>query len=45
MGVSDKFIRAVYEDSKGNYYIGCFLEGGLIKINPKAKAYKVYRTY
>ena len=25
MGVSDKFIRAVYEDSKGNYYIGCFV--------------------
>ena len=28
MGVSDKFRRAVYEDSKGNYYIGGFLEGG-----------------
>ena len=44
MGVSDKFIRAVFEDSKGNYYIGCFLDGGLIKINPKTKEYKVYRN-
>ena len=44
MGVSDKFIRAVYEDSKGNYYIGCFLEGGLIKINPNTKEYKIYKT-
>ena len=44
MGVSDKFIRAVYEDLKGNYYIGCFLEGGLIKINPKTKKYKIYKN-
>ena len=44
MGVSDKFIRAVYEDSKGNYYIGCFLEGGLIKINPNNKEYKIYKN-
>lgn len=44
MGISDKFIRAVYEDSKGNYYIGCFLEGGLIKINPNTKEYKIYKN-
>ncbi|WP_195251931.1 sensor histidine kinase [Romboutsia sp. 1001713B170207_170306_H8] len=44
IGVSDKFIRAVYEDSKGNYYIGCFLEGGLIKINPDTKEYKIYQN-
>ena len=44
MGVSDKFIRAVYEDSKGNYYIGCFLDGGLIKINPNTKEYKIYKN-
>lgn len=44
MGVSDKFIRDVYEDSKGNYYIGCFLEGGLIKINPNTKEYKIYKN-
>ena len=44
IGVSDKFIRAVYEDSKGNYYIGCFLEGGLIKINPNTKEYKIYKN-
>ena len=44
MGVSDKFIRAVYEDSKGNYYIGCFLVFGLIKINPNTKEYKIYKN-
>ena len=44
MGVSDKFIGAIYEDSKGNYYIGCFQGGGLIKINPKAKKYKIYKN-
>lgn len=44
IGVSDKFIRAIYEDSNGNYYIGCFLEGGLIKINPHTKEYKIYKN-
>lgn len=44
IGVSDKFIRAIYEDSNGNYYIGCFLEGGLIKINPDTKEYKIYKN-
>ena len=43
MEVSDKFIR-IYEDSKGNYYIGCFLEGGLIKFNPNTKEYKIYKN-
>lgn len=33
MEVTDKFIGSIYEDSKGNYYIGCFLGGGLIKFN------------
>ena len=44
IGVSDKFVRAVYEDSNGNYYIGCFLDGGLIKINPKTKKYTIYKN-
>ena len=44
MGVDDKNVGAVYEDSNGNYYIGCFLHGGLIKINPDTKEYKVYRN-
>ncbi len=44
IGVSDKFIGAIYEDSKGNYYIGCFLGGGLIKINPNTKEYKIYKN-
>ena len=44
MGMIDKFIRAIYEDSKGNYYIGCFLEGGLIKIDPNTKICKIYQN-
>ena len=44
IGISDKFVRAVYEDSSGNYYIGCFLDGGLIKINPKTKKYTIYKN-
>ena len=44
MGIDDKSIRAVYEDSKGNYYLGCFLNGGLIKINTVTKEYKIYKN-
>ena len=44
IGTSDKFISALHEDSKGNYYIGCFLEGGLIKFNSNTKEYKVYKN-
>ena len=44
IGVSDKFIGAIYEDSRENYYIGCFLGGGLIKINPNTKEYKIYKN-
>ena len=43
-GITDKFISAFYEDSRGNYYIGCFLGGGLIKYNPTTKDYKVYNN-
>ncbi|MFY9533245.1 ATP-binding protein, partial [Clostridium sp.] len=44
IGMMDKFIRAIYEDSQGNYYIGCFLEGGLIKIDPNTKTCKIYQN-
>ena len=44
VGVSDKFIGSIYEDSKGNYYIGYFLDGGLIKFNPNTKEYKIYKN-
>lgn len=44
LGIKEKFIRTIYEDSKGNYYIGCFLNEGLIKINPKNKTSKLYKN-
>ena len=44
IGMVDKFIRAIYEDSAGNYYIGCFLEGGLIKIDPNTRECKIYQN-
>ena len=25
--IDDKYIRVIYEDSKGNYWIGCFIDG------------------
>ena len=43
-GVSDTFIRSIFQDSAGEYYIGCFLGGGLIRINPKTNSVKVYRS-
>ena len=39
-----KVKRIKNEDSRGNYYIGCFLGGGLIKYNPTTKDYKVYNN-
>lgn len=35
--ISDLFIKDIYESKSGNYYVGCFLDGGLIEINPNTK--------
>ncbi|MGL5328692.1 MAG: ligand-binding sensor domain-containing protein [Peptostreptococcaceae bacterium] len=32
-GVSDLFIRDIYESKDGKYYLACFLDGGLVEIN------------
>ena len=44
VGVSDKFVRAIFQDSDGEYYIGCFLGGGLIRLNPDTNSIKVYKS-
>lgn len=44
VGVDDRIVGAIYEDSNGNYYVGFFLHGGLIKINPETKEYKLYKN-
>ena len=44
-GISDTYIEDIYEDSSGTYWIGNFILGGLIKINPKDESIKVYMTF
>lgn len=41
--VNDLFIKEIYESKAGNYYIGCFLDGGLIEINPTYNKIQVYK--
>lgn len=43
-GVSDLFIRDIFESENGNYYLGCFLDGGLIELNPIEKSIKIYKN-
>ena len=43
-GVPDAFIRSIFQDSDGEYYIGCFLEEGLIRINPKTNKFTLYKN-
>lgn len=43
-GVPNAFIRSIFQDSKGEYYIGCFLENGLIRINPKTNKITLYKS-
>ena len=42
--INDLFIKDIYESKDGNYYIGCFLDGGLVELNPKTKSIKVYKS-
>lgn len=37
------FAKVIYEDSEGMYWIGCFIDNGLIKINPNDKSIKIYK--
>lgn len=41
--VDDTYIETIYEDKEGNYWVGTFLEGYLIKIDSKNKSVKVYK--
>lgn len=43
-GVPEAFVRVIYQDSDGDYYIGCFLEAGLIKIDAKTGEIKLYKN-
>ena len=42
--IEDQYIKVIYEDSKGNYCIGCFIDGGLVKIDPYKKTIENYRN-
>ncbi len=41
--LNDKNVASMFEDSKGNYYIGYSTYGGLVKINPNKNKVKVYK--
>lgn len=40
--IEDTYIETIYEDKEGNYWIGTFLEGYLIKIDTKKKILDIY---
>lgn len=42
--LKDKQVGAMFEDSKGNYYIGYSTYGGLVKISHDKKKIKVYKN-
>ena len=37
-------LKVIYEDSKGNYWVGCFIDGGLVKIDPNKRTIENYRN-
>lgn len=41
--LNDTYVSSIYEDSEGNYYIGLFLEGGLIKIDANNNNHTLYK--
>ncbi|MDK2562584.1 two-component regulator propeller domain-containing protein [Romboutsia sedimentorum] len=41
--LKDKKVASMFEDSKGNYYIGYSDYGGLVKINPNKNKVKIYK--
>lgn len=41
--VEDKLNGCIYKDSNGIYWIGYFLDGGLLKFDPKTQKIKLYR--
>lgn len=41
--IEDKLNGCIYKDSDGIYWIGYFLDGGLLKFDPKTQKTKLYR--
>ena len=41
--ISDKFSGAIFKDSEGIYWLGTFLSGGLVKIDPRTNTVKNYK--
>lgn len=37
------FTKVIYEDSEGIYWIGCFIDNGLIRMDPKDNSVKIYK--
>lgn len=42
-GIESLFAKVIYEDKSGVYWIGCFIDNGLISIDPKSKEIKNYK--
>lgn len=42
INVKDKFCGSMFQDRDGEYWIGSFLNGGLVRINPKTEEIKLY---
>lgn len=43
LNVTDKYSGALFQDSSGEYWIGSFLNGGLVRINPNNKNVMIYK--
>ncbi|WP_261812783.1 ligand-binding sensor domain-containing protein [Paraclostridium bifermentans] len=41
--IEDKLNGCIYKDSNGMYWVGYFLDGGLLKFDPKTQKTKLYR--
>ena len=39
---TNRYVKSIYQDSKGDYYIGFFRNGGLMKLDPKSKTSTLY---
>lgn len=42
--INDTYVSAINEDKDGYMYIGFFLEGGVLRLNPKTKEFENYKT-
>ena len=41
--INKMYTKEIYEDSEGIYWLGCFINNGLIKIDPNKKTIKTYK--